>query len=56
MKKIIYSIENRIVWKNLYDTRLHVILNFIGIYRGSSKKDCCNWMKKKKMKEGKINV
>lgn len=45
MKKITYSIENRIVWRNLYDTKLHVILNFVGIYKGESKRECENWLK-----------
>lgn len=45
MKKITYSVENRTVWKNVYDTKLGIIVNFIGIYKGSSKKDCEEWLK-----------
>lgn len=48
MKKIVYTIENRVVFANLYDTKLKIILNFWGLYRGDTKKDCEAWLKKYK--------
>ena len=51
MKKIKYTIENRTVWKNVYDTDLDAILNFVGLYRGETKKDCEKWLKKYKKRK-----
>lgn len=48
MKKIRYSIENKTVWKDLFDTKLGCVMNFKGIYTGTSKKDCEKWLKKHK--------
>lgn len=45
MKKIRYTISHKTVWKELYDTELDLVLNFMGIYKGENKKDCENWLK-----------
>lgn len=45
MKKIIYTIEHNMVFKNVYDEELNLIVNFKGIYKGTSKKDCETWLK-----------
>lgn len=45
MKKITYSIEHNIVFKNVYDTELDLIVNFKGIYKGKTRKECEAWLK-----------
>ena len=45
MKKIVYTIEHNTVFKNVYDEELDLIVNFKGIYKGTSKKDCEAWLK-----------
>lgn len=52
MKKVVYSIENKRVFCNIYDTKYKVILNFYAIYRGNTKKDCEAWLKKYKKENG----
>lgn len=44
-KKIVYSIEHNTVFKNKYDTDLGLVMNFKGIYKGRSKKECEIWLK-----------
>lgn len=57
MKKIKYSIEHNKVFANVIDTRYDLIVNFWGIYTGTSKKDCLEWLKrhKKEIKDAKKN-
>lgn len=45
MKKITYSIQNNMVLINVFDTELDLVVNFQGIYKGSSRKDCETWLK-----------
>ena len=45
MKKIVYTIEHNIVFKNVFDAELGMITNFRGIYKGTTKKDCEAWLK-----------
>lgn len=44
MKRIRYTIEYNTVWMELYDYKLHVPLNFKGIYKGKNKKECEEWL------------
>jgi hypothetical protein len=48
MKKITYSIEHNIVFKNVYDTELDLIVNFKGIYKGKTRKECEAWLEEYK--------
>lgn len=48
MKKIRYTISNQRVWKELYDTKLDLVLNFTGIYKGNTNKECEEWLKEYK--------
>lgn len=52
MKKIRYTIKHNTVWKELYDYTLHVPLNFKGIYKGTSTKDCEKWLSNYKKERG----
>jgi hypothetical protein len=44
MKKIRYTIQRNTVWKELYDTKLDLVINFTGLYKGENKKDCEEWL------------
>ena len=48
MKNITYTIEHNIVFMNVYDTELEMIMNFKGIYKGKNKEDCERWLKEYK--------
>lgn len=52
MKKITYSIEHNIVFRNVYDTELDLVMNFEGIYKGDTKKECEEWLKNYKESKG----
>ena len=44
MKVIKYRLENRKIWKEVYDTPLKVTFAMKCIYTGKSVQDCKNWL------------
>lgn len=44
MKIIKYRLENRKIWKEVYDTELKVAFASICVYTGKSVHDCKNWL------------
>lgn len=44
MKKIVYRVENRKIWKEIYDTDLKLSLGQICVFTGRNVQECKNWL------------